>query len=100
MWEYTDKVKEHFLNPRNVGEVENLPAQFADAIAVVDVLVLDGVEFLIETADCVDHLTRRHHAGADEALNEAARTETRIVARLAAPDEIDAPGRRDLAARD
>lgn len=23
MWEYTDKVKEHFLNPKNVGEVEN-----------------------------------------------------------------------------
>lgn len=23
MWEYTDLVKEHFLNPRNVGEVEN-----------------------------------------------------------------------------
>ncbi len=23
MWEYTDKVKEYFLNPRNVGEIEN-----------------------------------------------------------------------------
>ena len=30
MWEYTDKVKEHFLNPRNVGEVEN-----ADGVAEV-----------------------------------------------------------------
>ncbi len=23
MWEYTDKVKDHFLNPHNVGEIEN-----------------------------------------------------------------------------
>jgi NifU-like protein len=30
MWEYTDKVKEHFLNPRNAGELED-----ADAVAEV-----------------------------------------------------------------
>jgi NifU-like protein len=30
MWEYTDKVKDHFLNPRNVGEIEN-----ADAVGEV-----------------------------------------------------------------
>ncbi len=30
MWEYTDKVKEHFLNPRNAGEIEN-----PDAVAEV-----------------------------------------------------------------
>ena len=23
MWDYTDAVKEHFINPRNVGEIEN-----------------------------------------------------------------------------
>lgn len=26
MWEYTDKVKEHFLNPKNVGELEGANA--------------------------------------------------------------------------
>ncbi len=30
MWEYSDKVKEHFVNPRNVGEIEN-----ADAVGEV-----------------------------------------------------------------
>ena len=23
MWEYTDRVKEHFLNPKNVGKIDD-----------------------------------------------------------------------------
>src|SRR5574340_899337 len=33
MWDYTDKVKEHFLNPRNVGEITD-----ADAVGAVGFL--------------------------------------------------------------
>ena len=31
MWEYTDKVKDHFHNPRNVGEIED-----PDGVSVVE----------------------------------------------------------------
>ena len=32
MWEYTDKVQEHFINPKNVGEIEN-----ADGVGNVEI---------------------------------------------------------------
>jgi len=38
MWEYTDKVKDHFLNPRNVGEVENPTDREVGSIACGDAL--------------------------------------------------------------
>ncbi len=34
MWDYTEKVKEHFLHPRNVGEIEN-----ADAVGMIGNIV-------------------------------------------------------------
>ena len=34
MWEYTDKVKEYYINPKNVGELEN-PDAVGDAGSLV-----------------------------------------------------------------
>lgn len=47
MWDYTDKVKEHFLNPRNVGEVEN-----PDGVAEVGSIACgDALKFTFKLDD-------------------------------------------------
>ena len=44
MWDYTDKVKEHFLNPRNVGEITD-----ADAVGEVGSLACgDALKLFIK----------------------------------------------------
>ncbi len=41
MWEYSDKVKDHFHNPRNVGEIENPDGKAAvESMACGDALTL------------------------------------------------------------
>jgi NifU-like protein len=41
MWDYSDKVKEHFLNPKNVGEIENPDGEaMVGSIACGDALKL------------------------------------------------------------
>lgn len=47
MWEYTDKVKEHFLNPRNVGEIKD-----ADGVGEVGSLACgDALKLFIKLDD-------------------------------------------------
>ncbi|MDL2266401.1 Fe-S cluster assembly protein NifU [Desulfovibrio sp. OttesenSCG-928-G15] len=47
MWEYTDKVREHFINPRNVGEIAN-----ADAIGEVGSLACgDALKLYLRIKD-------------------------------------------------
>ncbi|MBG0775814.1 MAG: Fe-S cluster assembly protein NifU [Desulfovibrionaceae bacterium] len=47
MWEYTDKVKEHFLNPRNVGELEG-----ANAVGEVGSLACgDALKLFLKVGD-------------------------------------------------
>src|SRR5512138_1817606 len=47
MWDYTDKVKEHFLNPRNVGKIEE-----ADAVGEVGSLACgDALRLYLKVGD-------------------------------------------------
>jgi NifU-like protein len=47
MWDYTDKVKDHFLNPRNVGEIEH-----ADGVGEVGSLACgDALKLTIKVED-------------------------------------------------
>lgn len=47
MWEYTDKVRDHFMNPRNVGEIKN-----ADGIGEVGSLACgDALKLFIKVDD-------------------------------------------------
>ena len=47
MWEYTDKVKDHFENPRNVGEVQRI-----DGLGEVGSLACgDALKLTIEVKD-------------------------------------------------
>jgi len=47
MWKYTDNVREHFLNPRNVGEMKN-----ADAVGEVGSLACgDALKLFLKIKD-------------------------------------------------
>lgn len=52
MWDYTDKVREHFLNPRNVGEIKD-----ADAVGEVGSLACgDALKLYIKLDDNKDRI--------------------------------------------
>jgi len=52
MWDYTDKVREHFLNPRNVGEIPD-----ADAVGEVGSLACgDALKLYIKLDDQKDRI--------------------------------------------
>ncbi len=54
MWDYTDKVKEHFLNPRNVGDIPD-----ADAVGEVGSLACgDALKLFIKLDDAKERIVQ------------------------------------------
>ncbi|MBP1729226.1 MAG: Fe-S cluster assembly protein NifU [Deltaproteobacteria bacterium] len=52
MWDYTDKVKEHFMNPRNVGEIAD-----ADAVGEVGSLACgDALKLFLKLDDAKERI--------------------------------------------
>jgi len=52
MWDYTDKVKEHFMNPRNVGDIED-----ADAVGEVGSLACgDALKLFLKLDDAKERI--------------------------------------------
>ncbi|HEY6837497.1 MAG TPA: Fe-S cluster assembly protein NifU [Geobacteraceae bacterium] len=52
MWDYTDKVKEHFLNPRNVGDIKD-----ADAVGEVGSLACgDALKLYLKLDDAKERI--------------------------------------------
>ena len=52
MWDYTDKVKEHFMNPRNVGDIAD-----ADAVGEVGSLACgDALKLFLKLDDAKERI--------------------------------------------
>jgi NifU-like protein len=52
MWDYTEKVKDHFLNPRNVGDIKD-----ADAVGEVGSLACgDALKLFLKLDDTKERI--------------------------------------------